>query len=805
MLLSDVSALQSVPACLRHVILGGEAVKLHAVQQWLEHVPNPVGLWNTYGPTETTIVCTAARLDKVDLFDGRPAPIGRAVANAQAWVLDNNLQHLPAGAVGTLYIGGHTLARGYHGRDDLTAEVFIDNPFGEGRLYNTGDRVRWREDGQLEYLGRADSQLKIRGFRIEPGEIQKNLESLTGVKEAVVAVKVMNGSDRLTAYVVPAEGHSLQADSLRASLSTRLAEYMVPNLYVNMASLPLTPNGKVDLKALPEPTEDAIARGAVYVEPESDAEKSLAGIWRDLLNVQQVGVDDNFFELGGDSILSLQLVSRAQSEGLSFSVRDVFRYQRLGELASVAENAVQTLSETGPVVGMVDLLPSQYCSDHVYTTSVRVELNASTSEDAVQQALAAVTEHHDGLRAQLIKANGVWQQQYAAPDAFTAVVRRLSSTDVLEEVLELSTDTDEGNVAQAAFACGMYGDTDNVDQLVLVANTALVDAASLRIVRDDLIIALAAIQQAQTPKFAAKTTSLRQLGQRMLETGTQPVGLLMAEETAKPRSWQQIVTAEKQPFSISTLDEARAKFGLSRNEFIRIAFARAYNSADVVLAEQLTGRDTSDKLIDLSRTVGPLVQARAQLFECSDNRAEDVISAKEASRAPITEQMKPEIAYLGNLDGDVEELQPQSSGADLQLLAHIDGEHLRFDWQHASNLSSDALTALLARFDAELNALVALCASMETAQLTPSDFPLATGLQRSDLDRLVANNPAIEDIYIATPGQVAMLYHAQMAGDEAAVFMLQSSVDFNATLDPDCLHASFDDIIARHTSNRTML
>jgi aryl carrier-like protein len=247
---------------------------------------------------------------------------------------------VPAGVVGELYVGGVQVARGYAGRPGLTAQRFVADPFaGDGsRLYRTGDRVRWLPGGQLEFLGRADDQVKVRGFRIEPGEIEAVLTAHPAIAAAAVTAWDGDGDQQLAAYVVPAGQRFPGIAALREHLRDRLPEYMVPAVFTELAALPQTPSGKVDRAALPAPHGSRPGRNG-YVPPRTETERVLAQVWAHLLRVDRVGVEDNFFELGGDSILSIQVVTRARQRGVRVSVAQLFDHQTVAELAGVAEVA----------------------------------------------------------------------------------------------------------------------------------------------------------------------------------------------------------------------------------------------------------------------------------------------------------------------------------------------------------------------------------------------------------------------------------------------------------------------------------
>jgi acyl-coenzyme A synthetase/AMP-(fatty) acid ligase len=318
---------------LRRLICSGEelpAGHIRAVQRKLSDCQ----IYNLYGPTEAAIDVTA--WDCPRGFDGEVVPIGRPIANTQLYVLDQHRQPVPLGAVGEIYIGGVGVARGYLNQPQLTAQRFVADPYSAvtgARMYRTGDLGRYRSDGNLEFLGRNDQQVKIRGFRIEPGEIEARLLAHPALREAaVIAREDAPGEKRLMAYVTRAAEHSEQQPgelmaSLRAHLSARLPEYMLPAAFVCLDRLPLTPNGKLDRKALPAPDANSIRLGMEYVAPRTPTEQMLADVWSEVLKVERVGIHDNFFALGGHSLLALRILTRIRLIiKADLTVQAVFRY-----------------------------------------------------------------------------------------------------------------------------------------------------------------------------------------------------------------------------------------------------------------------------------------------------------------------------------------------------------------------------------------------------------------------------------------------------------------------------------------------
>ncbi|MBK7896372.1 MAG: amino acid adenylation domain-containing protein [Anaerolineaceae bacterium] len=327
----------ALPTSLRLLIIGGEKASGPKVADWHRLVGDTVRLFNTYGPTEATVVATAYELpaDGVPQLVSQGMPIGRPLANGQALVLDAQQKPVPVGVPGELVLGGPQVALGYLHQPALTADVFIPHPFRTGEtVYRTGDQVRWLPDGNLEFWGRVDDQVKIRGFRIEPGEIERALASHPAIREVcVLAREDAPGQKRLAAYLVAAPEAELPAiGDLRAFLKESLPDYMVPAAFMFLDALPLSNSGKINRRALPLP-ELQRDEQASYLPPRTETEATLAAVWAEVLGLPRVGVADNYFDLGGDSILSIRLLAKARQAGLEIALPDLFRYQTIAALA----------------------------------------------------------------------------------------------------------------------------------------------------------------------------------------------------------------------------------------------------------------------------------------------------------------------------------------------------------------------------------------------------------------------------------------------------------------------------------------
>ena len=360
-LLDSLLRTGALPSGVTTVILAGEKLSRYLASSLFDAAPG-VRLLNCYGPTETTVYSSCALIDPA----ARSEPtIGRAIWNTTLHVLGSGLDLLPPGAEGELFIGGAGVARGYLGRIELTAERFMPNPYQAGQLYRTGDRVRWRSDGELEFLGRTDDQMKINGVRVEPEEIEAALLALPEIAAAVVALSKDTASvSRLVAYLVPSHGAMPELDNVRAALERQLPRNMVPSSFVCLDAMPMTPNGKLDRKALPEPPREEVRVSGNHL-PATKLEREIAEIWEDVLQSSApIGIHSNFFDLGGDSLALLTLFAAIEARfGRHLTVDVLTRGLTIAELAQVLAGDESPRTTTNPVVALqpVGYLPPFFC------------------------------------------------------------------------------------------------------------------------------------------------------------------------------------------------------------------------------------------------------------------------------------------------------------------------------------------------------------------------------------------------------------------------------------------------------------
>jgi amino acid adenylation domain-containing protein/non-ribosomal peptide synthase protein (TIGR01720 family) len=496
------------------VIAGGEACPPDLVRRWVSAHPG-LNFVNGYGPTETTIMTNISGPLKPD----EPVTIGGPLRGVSEWVLDERLHPVPVGVAGELYIGGAQLARGYHRRADLTAQRFVACPWLPGeRMYRTGDVVRWIPSGVAEYLGRNDLQVKLRGFRIELGEIDAVLAEHDEVDFAVtLEQEIGGGAPALVSYVLQtgAARRDTLADAVKAHAQHRLPAHMVPAVIMPLDTLPLTPVGKLDRAALPTP----VLRPTGSRPPRPGAESTLAAICRDLLRMDRVGADDSFFALGGDSILAIQLVSRAKAAGLVLRPRDVFEQRTVAALAAVAGTATIDRAELAELpsgdAGFVDQTPAQAAilahggPDSRLAAVTVVDLPGALSTDILVAGVAAVLDHHDALRTRLSGTPGAWQLQVCSR----------GTIDAAAAVTEVVADEDRAATLERAVArldprAGAMIHCVRLDapahcRVLVAGHRFALDDISWRIVLDDLSAAWSQLAAGQPISLPPVGTSVR--------------------------------------------------------------------------------------------------------------------------------------------------------------------------------------------------------------------------------------------------------------------------------------------------------
>ncbi|MBH3510366.1 amino acid adenylation domain-containing protein, partial [Pseudomonas aeruginosa] len=840
---------EDVASCtsLKRIVCSGEALPADAQQQVFAKLPQ-AGLYNLYGPTEAAIDVTHWTC----VEEGKDAvPIGRPIANLACYILDGNLEPVPVGVLGELYLAGQGLARGYHQRPGLTAERFVASPFVAGeRMYRTGDLARYRADGVIEYAGRIDHQVKLRGLRIELGEIEARLLEHPWVREA--AVLAVDGKQLVGYVVLESEGGDWR-EVLAAHLAASLPEYMVPAQWLALERMPLSPNGKLDRKALPAP-EVSVAQ-AGYSAPRTAVERTLAEIWQDLLGVERVGLDDNFFSLGGDSIVSIQVVSRARQAGLQLSPRDLFQHQNIRSLALAAKAGAAT-AEQGPASGEVALAPVQRWfferaipNRQHWNQSLLLQARQPLDGDRLGRALERLQAQHDALRLRFREERGAWHQAYAEQAGEPLWRRQAGSEEALLALCEeaqRSLDLEQGPLLRAL----LVDMADGSQRLLLVIHHLAVDGVSWRILLEDLQRLYADLDADLGPRSSSYQAWSRHLheqaGARLDELDYWQAQLHDAPHALpcenphgalENRHERKLVLTLDAERTRQLLQEAPAAYRTQVNDLLLTALARATcrwsGDASVLVQLEGHGREDLGEAIDLSRTVGWFTSLFPLRLTPAADLGESLKAIKEqlrgvpdkgvgygllrylageeaAARLAALPQPRITFNYLGRFDRQFDGaalLVPatESAGAAqdpcaplanwLSIEGQVYGGELSLHWSFSREMFAEAtVQRLVDDYARELHALIEHCLDPRHRGVTPSDFPLA-GLSQTQLDELSLDPDSVRDIYPLSPMQQGMLFHS-LHGTEGD-YVNQLRMDIGG-LDPDRFRAAWQATLDAH-------
>ncbi|MEC4817318.1 MAG: amino acid adenylation domain-containing protein [Scytonema sp. PMC 1069.18] len=622
---------------IQSLIVAGEAASLSLLQRW-----NTPGrkVFNAYGPTEAT-VC-ASMMDCSHLTN-EPS-IGRAITNGAIYLLDSNLEPVIPGVPGEIYIGGVGLARGYFHQPGLTAGAFIPHPFAKesgARLYRTGDIGVCDRQGNITFIGREDNRVKYHGHRIELGEIEAALTQHPSVDSAVVLLREDTpGRQRLVGYVLKGEVTPTPRELLEY-LSQELPLYMVPNVVVIVEEWSLTPNGKIDRKALPVPELPTSQSG----EAANEIEEILCQVWAEVLGLETVHPEDNFFEIGGDSIISLQIVSRAREAGLDIHPKDIFEAQTLYRLAAVAKPFSKPIEIIEPLTGTVPLSPVQHwffeqnlVMSNQWNQAIAINVHESLDIDALEVALEAVVTHHDALRLGFENKQGIWEQFYSGPASKPSLcIKNFSNYPYYLQpyALQLAVEKEHTGfhlenppLLRVLYAKNLeeYGNV-----LYLFGHHLVFDGVSWRILMEDLTHAYhQAIEKKpislplKTSSYRQWTTSLKTIAQsqeiekdipywlEIVSTSNQTLPLDIVNIQPSTVNTVENVAIESVKMSstetLALLQEATVTYHALIQEILLSALLKTLtdwnNSSQILIDLEGHGRENLDNELDVSRTVG---------------------------------------------------------------------------------------------------------------------------------------------------------------------------------------------------------
>lgn len=743
---------------VRWIFCSGEALagaQITQLRQRAQHVE----LHNLYGPTEAAI--DVSHFDCSRWKENQAVPIGTPIQNTFFYVLDSQLKLCPYGAVGELMIGGEGLARGYWQRAELSAEKFIDNPFGPGRLYRSGDLVRYLEDGELAYIGRSDHQLKIRGQRIEPGEIEQQLLAHEEVEAALVTSRpTSSGHLQLLAFVEPCEANKNLSESLLTSLLQQLPDYMLPDAIVMVDYWPLTANGKIDRSALLAMPVGQTDNSQPLNDP---LELQLQQLWADVLNlaVDQIPRDGNFFSLGGDSILAILLVSRATNQGLALTLQQLFSYPTLAQQALLLKKSVEGQQQygIGSLKGECPLLPIQrrFLSDetelHHFNQSMLLSLPDDFDSSSLVPIWQALVAHHDALRL-VFNRRPQWHAEFADfdPDkvaAWVSVEHGVAGDQnaLLQraEQLQASLAPEHGELVRVACFPGQSGH----GRLLLVIHHLVVDGVSWRILLDELDRLYRQYMAGEQLQPSSKTTDVRSWQHYLSDEQT------LARHRKQLPLWQEMLAGEPLAWRKDDVDalepwqsqSEQISLSPSHTDALLTRCCEVYHSRIVELllaaalwgnqlhsgAERLSlvmeghGRETLAAELDLSRTIGCFTSIYPLTLKLADNLMPSAVvnSVKQSLRvildnglgfdilccfdghSALSKADEPQLLfnYLGRFDGSDKSdaaftIAAESSGANVSPQRRPSHPVILNGWVHQGQFHFN-LTFDAKRYDAE--------------------------------------------------------------------------------------------------------
>jgi amino acid adenylation domain-containing protein/non-ribosomal peptide synthase protein (TIGR01720 family) len=814
-----------IPPHLRLVVAGSERLLAASVSAWSRHVGSRVRLLNAYGTTETTITSTVYDAGASVSRDAIDVAIGKPLEGVRVYVVDSQMQLLPVGIPGEALIGGASIALGYLNQPGETAERFIPDPFQKSpgaRCYRTGDRMRWRPDGNLEFLGRLDEQIKIRGFRVEPAEIEAALRRHPVVTDAAVIAHKIEGRMLLAAFIAPME---VDVEHLKSFLAECLPDYLVPSMFVPLGALPRTASGKIDRRALPSLETGAASAPRTERPAGTRAELALCRIWSDVLGVPNVGIDHNFFALGGDSILAIQVIARARREGMRLTVRQFLSHPTLSALAASAEEAGIALAEQGPVVGEAPLTPIQRWfveqaspEPHHDNQAVLLELSERPNVPALEAAIGQLIEHHDALRLRLVGD----QQQFVAPHGHVPFERVVLNNGAFEKAaarVQTSLDLTSGPVFRAV----LFEDPGAQPRLLLCAHHLAIDGVSWRILLEDLATAYQSQRSGERAILPPKTTSFKHWAERLFEYAQSKqlhgeaklwldARLLAASHAPTDPGLegeaQSVVASLSSAETRTLLQAASAAHGLRIDDMLLAALGKALETLKPgpwLVDVEGHGREELFDDVDLSRTVGWFTTIYPLLLDSGA----DPVMVRDARRSL------------------------RHGGIDYGVLRHLSGH------SELSAIRADICLNYLGQFDQALStsgpfklAGEALCAfrsprarrshALEINALVSDGcfsvmfMHVVARHSRTVVERLAATflealreltsaplpnrDATFEDVYPLTPMQEGMLFHTLLDSGNNYVEQMSWKI---TRLDVYAFQQAWDALIARHAVLRS--
>jgi len=773
---------------LKRFIVGGENLTAELAREITKKFDSKIEIFNEYGPTEATVGCMIYQFESQKKYN-KAVPVGKPSHNSQIFILDKYLKPVGQGIIGEIFIGGDSVARGYHNNDVLTNEKFvIISELSDKKLYRTGDLAKFIDKETIEFAGRSDNQVKLNGYRIELDEIELCIQEFEGVSKAVVSKIDKNGDNLLCAYYVSEYG--VVEPDLRQYLRGRLPHYMVPSLFFNIDKIPLTPNGKIDKNLLPG--IDKLRETKEIKIAENDIQKLLVDIFQEVFSIKQVSIDDNFFELGGDSIKAVQITSRLYDKGIALNVNDILTHQTISQISFYAKKYEKEYDQ-GLASGEKELSPIERWffeqdieNPNYFNQSVLLEFKKPIDKNILEQVFYKLIEHHDGLRANYnTKKNCMFFNNDHLKKAFEIDVFEIDDKNTLESIgVELKSSFDITNTL--LIKAGIIREENKHDRLLISAHHLVIDGVSWRILLEDLYNLYYTIENGAFIKLPLKTGSLIDW-QCALEDYAESEELKSQVDYWKDIESNEFKLSEKEPINSIISEYYKCQFSLDneQTEFLLKDANKPYNTDIHILlatALALTVRDFTKKSqivvdfenygrnlegIDVSRTIGWFTSIYPVVFKIEGDDLDKHIKAvkEQIRKVPKngigygiakylagsfnqSEKLKSEIRfnYLGQfgeeVSNDLFSYSNKFSGKDVSDENHITSSleiniliinkelNVEFVYCNVTFNESDIIS-LKEGFIRQINNLVFYLKNSEDIYFTPSDF---NGVELEDDD-----------------------------------------------------------------------
>lgn len=806
---------------------------------------------NSYGPSECTVAATHWDCRGEEEVPYR-VPVGAPISNTQVYIMEDG-RLCGFGVPGEICISGDGVAKGYINQPELTNEKFIENPFGEGKLYRTGDLGRWTKDGKIEFLGRTDEQVKIRGFRIELGEIESAIRKIDGVADTAIIVREHGDEKEIHAYYV--SNGKVSVSEIKDALKIVLPAYMIPSGIMELSEIPLTKNGKLNKKELPE---IEIVSDSEYVAPTNEIETVLCEAFQEVLVIKTVGIKDNFFELGGDSIKAIRVVTKVRDAGYAIAVKDIMKYHTVQAIAKVCEESHDSHYEQGQVNGTIISTPIieqfkawNFAKPEHFNQAMMVKIKLNKDEE-IKKAITSIVVHHDVLRAvyrnETLEVLSVEESKLFDYESFD--VTGMEKPEVfIEETctnMQQSMDLVNGPLVKVAVFRTNYG-----TYMMFAAHHLIIDGVSFRIIMEDFETAQENILRGEDIQLKKKTASYREWAEALEEY--KKINMNSAEQSY----WNVVASAMESAGVKPDVEEGNAEsefvsIGFSLNEEVTLALQRETNQAfhteinDILLSafanamKDVTGqkkvsigleghgREPIHREILIDRTVGWFTSSYPIILKAGKNVRETIIETKEMLRGIpnrgmgygllVNAQYKktPDVFfnYLGQIGETSSEEVNFSTGLSVAKENHLAGGinlngsihqgTLTFIITYdAAKYSESMMKQLGDCYQARLEETIAFCKNQEKSEKTASDYS-AKELTSRELANILEQAEEVEDIYSLTGLQQGMFFHHTLDGASTS-YMLQNVYNLFGSVDADAMKDALNLLLVKHDVLRTAI